>query len=80
MVKALLLPERCLRGCVGQAKRRHGMSRDKAEKANIAARETRRATDEPTLKPSFDPLVNIPISEASALCLQAWPRGSSGKT
>jgi hypothetical protein len=35
------------------------MSRDKAEQANIAAKETREAADEPTLEPSFDPLVNM---------------------
>lgn len=35
------------------------MCRDNAEKANIAAKETRRAADEPTLEPSFDPLVNM---------------------
>jgi hypothetical protein len=35
------------------------MSQDKAEKANSTAKETRRAADEPTLEPSFDPLVNM---------------------
>lgn len=35
------------------------MSRDKAEKANIAAKEARQAADEPTLEPSFEPLVNM---------------------
>jgi hypothetical protein len=35
------------------------MSRDNAEKANIAANQTRQAADELTLEPSFDPLVNM---------------------
>ncbi|MXQ11726.1 hypothetical protein [Microvirga makkahensis] len=35
------------------------MSQDKAEQANIAAKETRKAADEPTPEPSFDPLVNM---------------------
>jgi hypothetical protein len=35
------------------------MSRNKAEKGNIAAKEARQAADEPTLKPAFDPLVNM---------------------
>jgi hypothetical protein len=35
------------------------MSRNKAEQANIAAKEKRQAADEPTLEPSFDPLVNM---------------------
>lgn len=35
------------------------MSRKKAEQANIAAKDTRQAADQPTLEPSFDPLVNM---------------------
>ncbi|MBM6583126.1 hypothetical protein ILT44_23270 [Microvirga sp. BT689] len=35
------------------------MSWDKAEQVNIAAKEMRQAADEPTLEPSFDPLVNM---------------------
>jgi hypothetical protein len=35
------------------------MSGDKAEQANIAAKETRQAADEPALEPSFDRLVNM---------------------
>jgi hypothetical protein len=35
------------------------MSRNEAEKANIAAKEARQATDDPTPTPSFDPLVNM---------------------
>ncbi|MBM1173836.1 hypothetical protein [Microvirga arabica] len=35
------------------------MSRDKVEQANIAAKETRQAADEPTLVPSFNPLVSM---------------------
>ncbi|KLK94658.1 hypothetical protein AA309_02435 [Microvirga vignae] len=34
------------------------MARNEAEKANIAAKEARQAADEPTLEPSFEPLVN----------------------
>ncbi|WP_445503254.1 hypothetical protein [Microvirga sp. G4-2] len=34
------------------------MSRDEAKKANIAAKEARQAADDPTLEPSFEPLVN----------------------
>jgi hypothetical protein len=59
MVDAAVLTERCLKGGVGRVKRRHDMSRNKAEQANIAAKETRQAADEPTLEPSFDPLVNM---------------------
>jgi hypothetical protein len=64
----------------------YDMSRGKAEQANIAAKETRQAADEPTLEPSFDPLVNMTHEaakedrnlEASDPCPRAWPRGSSG--
>ncbi|WP_230534515.1 hypothetical protein [Microvirga roseola] len=35
------------------------MSQDKAEKANIPAKEISHAPDEPMLEPSLDPLVNM---------------------
>jgi hypothetical protein len=46
-------------GGVGRVKRRPDMPWNKAEQANIAAKDTRQATDEPTLEPSFDPLVKL---------------------